>query len=264
MLLGEFEDFKAETISNFDAIKHQLQANQVDNASKCDLIVQMLEGIQDDIQSMRHQLSLSPVRFSNPPSEDSPPPSSFGDNANAENEPIDTPMASPNQLRKESEEVSIGDAPPQANIGTDLQMDLNDHLTVQHSPEIIHITESDEEHTHAQTEVIKEEMAEVPIEDMVQENVQQTEQSIDEFVEELVQQIKQFIDESVEAPIEETVEEAGVQDTEEVRTEVQPEDSATNSNPEDIRYDTTEDAQAPEQDQPSGAKSPKIPDESSA
>ena len=30
VLLQEFEDFKKETISNFDAIKHQLQANQVE------------------------------------------------------------------------------------------------------------------------------------------------------------------------------------------------------------------------------------------
>ena len=45
MLLREFEDFKVETISNFDAMKQQLQANQVDNASNFDLIVQMLEGI---------------------------------------------------------------------------------------------------------------------------------------------------------------------------------------------------------------------------
>ena len=97
---------------------------------------------------MKHQPSHSPVRFSNPPSEGSPPPSPSGDHANAESGHIDVPMASSNHLHKEAEQLSTGDVPPRANTGTDLQMDLNDHSPVQHSPKIIHIEESDEEHTH--------------------------------------------------------------------------------------------------------------------
>ena len=124
----------------------------------------MLEGIQAKIQSMRRQPSTSLVHFSNPPSENSPPPSLFGDHANAEYEHIDVPMASPSHLQKACEEFSNGDAHPQTNTGIDLQMDLNDHPPVQHSLEIIHIEGSDGE--------IKKETAEAPVEDMVEENVQ--------------------------------------------------------------------------------------------
>ena len=198
MLLHEFEDFKVETISNFDAMKQKLQANQVDNASKFDLVVQMLEGIQAEIQSMKHQLLPSPVCFSNPPSEDSPSPSPSNDYANAESEHIDVPMASSNHLHKEAEEFFSRDAPSQANTETDLQMDLNDHPPMQHSLEIIRIEESGEEHTHDQTKEIIEELAKAPVEDMFKENVQQTEQFIDESIDEIVQQTEQFIDESVE------------------------------------------------------------------
>ena len=83
VFLHEFEDFKVETISNFNAIKQQLQANQVENPSKFNLIVQMLKGIQAEIQSMRCQPSPSPAHFSNPSSEDSLLPFPSGDHAKA-------------------------------------------------------------------------------------------------------------------------------------------------------------------------------------
>ena len=60
---------------------------------------------------MKRQPSPSPIHFSNPPSEDSPPPSPSDDHAKAKSEHIDVPMASPNHLYKEAEEFSTGDEP---------------------------------------------------------------------------------------------------------------------------------------------------------
>ena len=53
VLLNEFEDFKAQTTSNFEAIKQKLQANQAENASKFGILVQKLEALQAEIQLMR-------------------------------------------------------------------------------------------------------------------------------------------------------------------------------------------------------------------
>ena len=69
---------------------------------------------------MKRQPSPSPVHFSNPPFEDSPPPFPSGDHANVESEHIDVLMASPNHLHKEAEESSTGDEPSQANTGINL------------------------------------------------------------------------------------------------------------------------------------------------
>ena len=66
---------------------------------------------------MKCQPSLSPIHFSTPPTEDSPPPSPSGDHANADSEHVDVPMASPTQFHKESEDLSTRDAPPQDNTG---------------------------------------------------------------------------------------------------------------------------------------------------
>ena len=123
-------------------------------------------------------------------------------------------------------------------------MDLNDHPPGQHSLEIIHIEELDEENTYDQKEEIIEEPVEAHVEDMVEANVQQTEQCIDESVDDMVQQTEQCIDDSVEAPIEEMVEAVVKPKIE----EVEPEDSAINHNTEEIRYDTPDDVQAPKQD----------------
>ena len=57
----------------------------------------------------------------------------------------------------------------------------------------------------------------------------------------MVQQTEQCIDESIEAPTEEMIEMVVDRNIEEFRLEVQPKDSATNLNPEEIRYATTED-----------------------
>ena len=65
--------------------------------------------------------------------------------------------------------------------------------------------------------------------------------------------------ESIEAPTEEMIEAVVEPEIEEVRTEVELEDSAINHNTEEIKYDTIKDVQALEQDQPSGAKSAEIP-----
>ena len=83
---------------------------------------------------------------------------------------------------------------------------------------------------------------------MVKTIVQQFQQFIDEFVEEIVLQTEPFIDESVEAPIDETVEVIVEQEIEEVRTEVEPEDSAIDHNTQEIKYETIEDVQALEQE----------------
>ena len=87
-----------------------------------------------------------------------------------------------------------------------------------------------EEHTHEQSKDIIAESAVVPVVEMVETIVQQFEQFIDEFVEEIMEQTEPFIDESVEAPIDETVEAIVEQEIEEVRTEVEPEDSAIDHN----------------------------------
>ena len=52
-LLTEFEEFKAQTQMNFEALKHQLQSTQAENLSNFGTIVQLLEGIQVQIQAMQ-------------------------------------------------------------------------------------------------------------------------------------------------------------------------------------------------------------------
>ena len=123
---------------------------------------------------MRRQPSPSPVHFSNPSSEDSPPPSPSGDHANEEHEYIDIPMASPSPLHTECEEFSTGAAHTRANTNIDVQIDLNDNPPVRNSPKIVHIKDSDEE--------IREEMAKALVDDIVKEPVQQNEQCIDKLL----------------------------------------------------------------------------------
>ena len=52
-VLHEFVNFKAETISNFEAIRQQLQTYQSENSAKFDIVIQMLKGIQTEIQSLK-------------------------------------------------------------------------------------------------------------------------------------------------------------------------------------------------------------------
>ena len=123
-------------------------------------------------------------------------------------------------------------------------MDLNDHLTVQHSSEVIQIEELDEEPILQQSKKIIRESAEADI-------VQPIEPSIDEFF---------------EAPVEGTIEDTVEEEIEEARTEDKPEDHIEEQYDEEIRCEETEDIQAPEpestsaesmaENQTRGAKSP--------
>ena len=88
-------------MSNFEAIRQQLQTYQSENASKFDIVIQMLEGIQAEIQSMKHQSSCSSVHFSTPPTEDFPPHSPSVGHNNEEDENVEIPMASPAHPNKE-------------------------------------------------------------------------------------------------------------------------------------------------------------------
>ena len=63
-LLTKFEEFKAQTQMNFEALKHQLQSTQAENLSNFGTIGQLLEGIQVQIQTMQRQLS--PLHLSTP------------------------------------------------------------------------------------------------------------------------------------------------------------------------------------------------------
>ena len=56
-LITEFEEFKAQTQMNFEAIYQQLQSNQAENLSNFGSIVKLLEGIQVQIQAMQRQPS---------------------------------------------------------------------------------------------------------------------------------------------------------------------------------------------------------------
>ena len=91
-------------------------------------------------------------------------------------------MASPSHSPKASKDLSTGDAHPQDINDTDLQMDLNDHPTVQHSSEAIQNEELDEEPLLHQLKNIIEESTE-------EEIVQPIEPSSDAFIEALVEGI---------------------------------------------------------------------------
>ena len=160
--------------------------------------------------------------FSTPPAEDSPPHSPSVGNDNEEGEDVDIPMVSPTHSNKELEDFSTGDAPPQDHNGTGLQMDLNDHPNVQHSPKIIQIKELDDEPIHQQTEETTRETAEANV----------------------VQPIEPPIDESVQALVERTVEVTIEQDFEAARIEAEPGDINEKQNVEENRYEAKKDVEA--------------------
>ena len=56
-LIADFEDFKAQTHLNIEAIKQQMQANQEEHLSNFGAIIKILEGIQVQIQTMQRQPS---------------------------------------------------------------------------------------------------------------------------------------------------------------------------------------------------------------
>ena len=76
-LIADFEDFKAQTHINFEALEQQLQSTQAENFSNFSSIVKLLEGIQVQIQAMQRQPS--PPHLSTPTAEATPIPSPTGD-----------------------------------------------------------------------------------------------------------------------------------------------------------------------------------------
>ena len=59
-LIADFEDFKAQTQLNFEALKQQLQTYQEEHLSNFGAVIKLLEGIQVQIQTMQRQPSPPP------------------------------------------------------------------------------------------------------------------------------------------------------------------------------------------------------------
>ena len=162
-LLTEFEEFNAQTQINFEALKQQLQSNQAENLSNFGTIAKMIEGLQQQIQAMQRQPFPSPTHFSTPTAKATLIPSPIGDYANEPHSPI--PMASPSPVHDAcgTEEPVINDESMQVPHEVDTQIVKPEHQSMQHSLEIIHINDSDEESTHDMAEASKVELTENPI-----------------------------------------------------------------------------------------------------